>query len=139
MVVWKCVFVQVLCGRSKRVRMKYRRALIMCAKCKRWSGWISRTKGGVKRIDTRCSCCGSRLRHTEHPDKDRQFINCYRPGRGAHNRSQSVFKFIPCTSNIDVKREAARRNARGQFDKAEYLDRAMTFVKAKDWDDVRLK
>ena len=139
MVVWKSVFVRVLRVHGNGVQMKYRRALIMCAKCKRWSGWISRTKGGVKRIDTRCSCCGSRLRHTEHPDRARQYVNCYRPGRGAHNRSQSVLKFIPCTSDFDVKREAGRRNARGQFNKAQFDDRGMTFVKAKDWDDVRLR
>jgi len=119
--------------------MKYKRALIMCRRCGKWSGWISRTKGGIKAIDTTCSCCGRRLRHTEHPDRARQMISCYRPGRGAHNRNTSVSRFIPCTSDFDVKREAARRNARGQFDKAEYLDREMTFVKAKDYDDVRLR
>ena len=119
--------------------MKYKRALIQCRKCGKWSGWISRTKGGVKAIDTTCSCCGRRLRHTERRDEGRQYINCYRPGRGAHNRTISVARFIPCSSDVDVKREAASRNSRGQINKAHLHNRKMTFVKAKDWDDVRLR
>ena len=108
--------------------MKYKRALIKCRQCGKWSGWISRTKGGVKAVDTTCSCCGARLRHTERRDN-----------RGAHNRTTSVSSFEACTSSIDVKREAASRNSRGQMNKAEFYDRSMTFVKAKDWDDVRLR
>ena len=119
--------------------MRYKRALIQCRRCGKWSGWISRRKRGVKVIDTICSCCGRRLRHTERPDANRQFVNCYRPGRGAHNRSTSIIRFEPCRISVDVKREAALRNSRGQMDKADLLGKSQGFVKAKDWDDVRLR
>lgn len=119
--------------------MRYKRALIKCRRCGKWSGWISRTKGGVKAIDTTCSCCGRRLRHTERPDANRQFVNCHRPGRGAHNRSTSIIRFEPCRISVDVKREAASRNSRGQITLAKSLGKSQGFVKAKDWDDVRLR
>ena len=79
------------------------------------------------------------MRHTERPDANRQFVNCYRPGRGAHNRSTSIIRFEPTRIDVDVKREAASRNARGQMDKADLLGKSQGFVKAKDWDDVRLR
>ena len=90
-------------------------------------------------IDTICSCCGRRLRHTERPDANRQFVNCYRPGRGAHKRSTAIIRFEPTRIDVDVKREAASRNRRGQMDKAELLEKEIGFVKAKDWDNVRLR
>ena len=108
--------------------MRYKRALINCRRCGKWSGWISRTKGGVKTIDTRCSCCGARLRHTEQRDN-----------RGAHNRTTSVSSFEPCGIREDVKREAAFRNTIGQIDRAKHYGKKMTFVKATEWDDVRLR
>lgn len=82
----------------------------------------------MKQVDTTCSCCGRRLRHTERRDN-----------RGAHNRTTSVSSFEACTLSVDVKREAASRNSRGQMDKALHLDKTQGFVKAKDWDDVRLR
>ena len=108
--------------------MRYKRALIKCRRCGKWSGWISRTRGGVKRINTTCSCCGRRLRHTERPD-----------ARGAHNRSTSVSAFEACTPVVDVKREAASRNKNGQTDRAYFYGKFWGFVKAKDWNDVRLR
>ena len=79
------------------------------------------------------------MRHTDRPDANRQFVHCYRPGRGAHNRSTSIIRFEPTRIDVDVKREAASRNSRGQMDKALNLDKTQGFVKAKDWDDVRLR
>jgi len=108
--------------------MRYKRALIKCRRCGKWSGWISRTKGGVKAIDTTCSCCGRRLRHTERRDN-----------RGAHNRTTSVSSFEATRDDVDVKRIAASRNSRGQMEKADLLGKSRGFVKAKDWDDVRLR
>jgi hypothetical protein len=119
--------------------MRYKRALIKCQRCGKWSGWISRTKGGVKRIDTTCSCCGARLRHTERRDSTRSYVNCYRPGRGAHNRTISVSRFIPVGSNVDVKQLAAYKNKKGQMDRAKHYGKKMTFVKGTEWDDVRLR
>lgn len=116
--------------------VKYKRALIKCRHCGKWTGWISRTKGGVKAIDTKCRCCHRRLRHTERRDEE---SNKYGPGRGAHNRSSSVIAFEPTRDDVDVCREAAFRNSIGQIDKAKYLDKKMGFVKAKNWDDVRLR
>ena len=113
---------------SGGISLKYKRALIQCRRCGKWSGWISRTKGGVKAVDTICSCCGRRLRHTEQGDK-----------RGAHNRTKSVTSFEPTITSVDVKREAAFRNTIGQIDRAHYFGKSMGFVKAKDWDDVRLR
>ena len=94
--------------------MKIERALLLCAKCRKWSGWISRTKGGVKRIDTRCSPCGARLRGTPDywRDIDRQYRNAYRKGRGAHNRSESILKLIPVSNNIPVKKLAGMYNTK---------------------------
>lgn len=120
-------------------RMKYKRALIQCRRCGKWSGWISRTEGGVKTIDTTCSCCGRRLRHTENADPNRQYVNCYRPGRGAHNRTSSIIRFEACHDDVAVKQVAASRNSRGQMEKADLLGRSQGFVKAKDYDDVRLR
>jgi len=108
--------------------MRYKRALIKCRRCGKWSGWISRTEGGVKTIDTTCSCCGRRLRHTERGDN-----------RGAHNRTTSVSSFEACTPSVDVKREAASRNSRGQMDRAKFLGKSQGFVPGKNWDDVRLR
>ena len=116
--------------------MKYKRALLKCRKCGKWSAWISRTKGGVKAIDTRCRCCRARLRHTERRDES---SNKYGPGRGAHNRQTSVAQFEPTRDGVDVCREAAFRNTIGQIDKANHLNKKMGFVKAKDWDEVRLR
>ena len=108
--------------------MRYKRALLKCRRCGKWSGWISRTKGGVKQIDTRCSPCGARLRHTERRDN-----------RGAHNRTTSVSEFIACSSSTNVKREAAKKNTIGQIDRAKYFGKKMTFVKGTEWDHVRLR
>jgi hypothetical protein len=92
--------------------MKLKRALLLCAKCRKWSGWISRTNGGVKRIDTRCSPCGARLRGTPDywRDVNRQYRNCYRNGRGAHNRSESIVKLIPVNDDVPVKKLAGLYN-----------------------------
>ena len=122
--------------------MRYKRALIKCRRCGKWSGWISRTEGGVKAIDTTCSCCGRRLRHTENADPKRQYVNCYRPGRGAHNRTSSVSRFEPTREDVDVKKIAGERNSRGQWNKAHMLGKKpqhVRFVKAKDYDDLRLR
>jgi hypothetical protein len=92
--------------------MKIERALLLCAKCRKWSGWISRTNGGVKQIDTRCSPCGARLRGTPDywRDVNRQYRNAYRTGRGAHNRSESISKLIPVDNHVPVKRLAGAYN-----------------------------
>jgi len=94
--------------------MKIERALLLCAKCRKWSGWISRTKGGVKRIDTRCSPCGARLRGTPDywRDVNRQHRNAYQRGRGAHNRSESISKLIPVDNHVPVKRLAGAYNTK---------------------------
>jgi uncharacterized C2H2 Zn-finger protein len=94
--------------------MKIKRALLLCAKCRKWSGWISRTKGGVKRIDTRCSPCGARLRGTPDywRDVNRQYRNAYRTGRGAHNRSESIARLIPVENHVPVKRLAGAYNTK---------------------------
>jgi len=104
--------------------MKYHCALIRCARCGKWSGWISRTKGGVNAIDTVCSCCGKRLRHTERRDPTRSKISAYHPGRGAHNRTNSVRGILFQPKGTDVKAAAARLNKRsgqGGFKKAKEL------------------
>lgn len=101
--------------------MKYHCALLRCAKCGKWSGWISRTKEGVNAIDTTCSPCGARLRHTERRDTSRSRISAYHPGRGAHNRTKSVRAVLMQPKGTDVKAAAARLNYRageGGFKKA---------------------
>jgi hypothetical protein len=110
--------------------MKYKRALIKCRHCGKWTGWISRTKGGVKAIDTKCRCCHRRLRHTERRDEG---SNKYGPGRGAHNRSSSVIAFEPTREDVDVCRLAAKRNEMGQLQYAQYIGAPNGFVKAKDY------
>jgi hypothetical protein len=92
--------------------MRIERALLLCARCGNWSGWISRTKGGVKRIDTICSCCSARLKGTPDyfRDRGRQFINSYRPGRGAHNRGESIKRLIVMDSKVNVKLKASEMN-----------------------------
>lgn len=72
---------------------------LRCARCKWYSGYDS-TKGGVINIDTRCTVCGARLRHT----RTRHDMNwsmktvapAYARGSGAHNRSQSVIDVRTC-------------------------------------------
>lgn len=83
-------------------------ALLKCAKCGWWTGFKS-SKGGVIQIDTICGVCSRRLRHTERRDRNRQYINCYRRGRGAHNRTQSVSRCI-LSSPSSVKKDASRLN-----------------------------
>tara|TARA_Y100001963_G_scaffold109448_1_gene151347 strand:+ start:1436 stop:1708 length:273 start_codon:yes stop_codon:yes gene_type:complete len=90
----------------------------------------------VNAIDTRCRCCRGRLRHTERRDEG---ANKSGPGRGAHNYRSSVAAFEPVKDGVDVCREAAFRNSIGQIDRAHHLGKKMGFVKAKDWDDVRLR
>lgn len=86
-----------------------KRALLRCRRCGDWSGWISRSKGGVNAINTTCSSCGKRLRYTFDPDP-KGWKNAYRPGRGAHNRTYSVSQIIRCRSTDDVKKLASERN-----------------------------
>jgi hypothetical protein len=92
--------------------MRISRALLLCNSCRSWSGWISRTKGGVKRIDTRCSVCGARLKGTPDYFRDtkRQYRHAYAPGRGAHNRGQSIKRMQVFDGNEPVKKMASERN-----------------------------
>ena len=69
------------------------------------------------RIDTKCRVCGKRLirksyrgtERIEKPDPFRQYINCYHPGRGGHNKSRSVVK-MEAWNGDDGGAEASRRN-----------------------------
>jgi hypothetical protein len=85
------------------------RAVLRCRRCGDYSGWISRSKGGVKAINTTCSSCGKRLRYTFDPDP-KGWKNAYRSGRGAHNRTYSVSRLIPYRSTDNVKKIAAELN-----------------------------
>jgi hypothetical protein len=49
--------------------MRWRAAILQCKKCGWYSGWKARRNRGVKTIDTLCSVCNSRLRHTPSPDE----------------------------------------------------------------------
>lgn len=96
--------------------MKIERAVLLCARCRQFTGWISRTKGGVKRIDTRCSVCGARLKGTPHffRDRSRSKMGAYHPGRGAHNRTQSIARLIIYDTKVNVKLKASENNRRNR-------------------------
>lgn len=100
-----------------KIRMS---ALLGCSHCGMWSGWVSKrydpnTQNPPKSINTICSVCSGRLRHKiGMRDKDRQYTHCYTTGRGAHNRSTSVFKFVRWYEPSTCKSEAARINRKIQ-------------------------
>ena len=107
---------------------------LRCARCKFYSGYDS-SKGGVIHIDTRCSICGARLRHTQRRQGWRWEQKTVAPanaeGSGAHNRSVSVLqvvnaeprrgKHLASVLNIKIMRSIAERDGvnledvKGQF------------------------
>lgn len=100
--------------------MKMHQYLILCASCGFWTVCYRRKPmiRGVSRIDTICRVCGCRLLRKcyggtdiiEKPDRWRQYINCYHPGRGGHNKSRSVWK-MEAWHDTNGGAEASKRNA----------------------------
>jgi hypothetical protein len=98
--------------------MRWRAAILQCKKCGWYSGWKARRNRGVKTIDTLCSVCNSRLRHTPSPDEGQAGWGSYRPGRGAHNRGSSVSRAWRARPST-VKKEARDMNKARQRAQAE--------------------
>lgn len=91
-------------------------ALLGCNHCGFWSGWVSKRfdpdlETAPETINTTCSVCGGRLRHKRgRRDPERTYTHIYTKGRGAHNRSESVFKYRQWYEPSTCKSEAARIN-----------------------------
>lgn len=72
--------------------------VMLCARCRMWTSYKS-SKGGVKRIDTICRVCGSRLRHTykNKPYTIFQGVKLrYAPiGKGGYQSWNSILDIIP--------------------------------------------
>jgi len=113
-------------------------ALLGCAHCGLWSGWVSKwfdpEKGqeSPRTINTICSCCHGRLRHKRSlRDPERQYTHVYTSGRGAHNRSTSVFKYRPWNDPSTCKSEASRINTQILHNRAR--KHATSFVPASEF------
>ena len=76
--------------------------ILQCAKCRWFHAYRVNLKkkkpsnGGVIRIDTVCSVCGARLKHTERPQGWRWMMKTVAPahavGSGGHNQQVSVLR-----------------------------------------------
>ena len=75
------------------------------------------SNGGVNRIDTICSVCGARLKHTERPQGWRWMMKTVSPanakGSGGHNQQVSVLNCIPFSRSM-VYVETRRLNRERQ-------------------------
>lgn len=127
-------------------------ALLGCNHCGLWSGWVSKwfdpSQGeeSPKTINTICSCCHGRLRHKRSlRDPERQYTHIYTSGRGAHNRSTSVFKYRPWPNPSTCKSEAARINQqllinRARFNRMKFLHKSkssFSFVPASQFENKK--
>lgn len=117
--------------------IKTESAALRCSTCRWWTGYDS-TKGGVINIDTVCSVCGSRLRHTRTYQGWiwglKTVAPAYAQGSGAHNRSRSVIQTVitpkgqgkkraSYLNREHMKRQAARddidlEDVEGQFSRS---------------------
>lgn len=91
---------------------KIEAALLSCIRCKYFTAYRSRKKGGVHMIDTLCRVCGSRLRHTARYQNYwtlQGVVLGFRQGPGGHNVSRSVGNVIRCKPS-EVNRLCAERN-----------------------------
>ena len=119
-------------------------AILGCRHCGMFTGWVSKRfdpliSNGPRSINTICSVCHGRLRHKiGMRDKDRQYTHCYTAGRGAHNRSISVTKYIPWNNPSTCKSEASRKNRQllqnreKRHKKFDTRDRRFEFTKASE-------
>ena len=108
--------------------------LVQCNKCGMWSGYVSkRRKKRPDKINTICSACHHRLRHTFGTMVGKSNTR-YRPGRGAHNKSCSVAQIRPFPVASKCKSEAGKMNQKLKLQNAERsIHRRDTwFRKAKD-------
>jgi len=79
--------------------------------CEMWSGYVSRwTFEAPKKINTICTSCHRRLRHTHGIATGSVVNNRYRPKSGAHNKSTSVWRIRPFSPPSKCKSEASKMN-----------------------------
>lgn len=102
--------------------------ILQCNRCKWFHAYrVNRRtsrgeRGGIYRIDTICSVCGARLRHTQRRHGWRWNLKTVAPanakGSGGHNQQTSVLTVIPSIrSNVYV--ETRRLNKERQRRMAE--------------------
>jgi len=84
--------------------------LLQCTKCGMWSGYVSKKRARrPDRINTICSTCHHRLRHTFGTMVGKSNTR-YRPGRGGHNKSCSVAQIRPFLEPSKCKSTAGKIN-----------------------------
>ena len=125
--------------------MKRYSYLLQCTKCGFWSGYVSKKRvERPHRINTICSVCHHRLRHTFGTMVGKSNTR-YRPGRGGHNKSCSVAQIRPfdipskCKStagkmNQELKLQTAKRSIHRQdtwFRSANHVKNGVRFKDVK--------
>ena len=84
--------------------------LLQCNKCGMWSGYVSKKRDNKpKKINTICSTCHHRLRHTFGTMVGSSNTR-YKPGRGGHNKSCSVLSIRPFNNPSKCKSTAGKMN-----------------------------
>jgi hypothetical protein len=93
--------------------MKLKACVMLCKKCQKWTAYKS-TKGGVKRIDTICKVCGSRIRHTHRPRPFTRFqgikLRYGSIGSGGYQSFSSILDLIPIYDDKNPNKMASRMN-----------------------------
>ena len=100
-------------------RLKRFAYLVQCQKCGMWSGYVSKKRmRHPDRINTICSACHCRLRHT-FGTRVGNSRPSYRPKRGGHNKSTSVLQIRRFANPSKCKSEASKINRKLKMQIAE--------------------
>ena len=92
--------------------------LLQCNKCGMWSGYVTkRRKRRPDKINTICSTCHHRLRHT-HGTMVGKSNARYRPKSGGHNKSCSVAQIRTFPEPSKCKSAAGKLNQKLKLQRA---------------------
>ncbi len=98
--------------------MKRYSYLLQCNNCGMWCGYVSKKRNNrPKRINTICSSCHHRLRHTFGTMVGKSNTR-YKPGRGGHNKSCSVAQIRPFSPASKCKSTAGKMNQKLKLQEA---------------------
>jgi len=118
----------VICCIMETEEVKRFAYLLQCNKCGMWSGYVSRRrKKRPNKINTICSTCHYRLRHT-HGTMVGKSNGRYRPQSGGHNKSCSVAQIREFKVPSKCKTMASQMNRKLKIHQMNQDGYIMTFV-----------